>query len=165
MTNPYTQLLLDALGDRDAIEVLAETPSRLRDLTTSVDDAKLRRPEREGKWSMLQVAQHLADSELVSAWRYRIAAAQDGTPITAYDQDVWMANLWRGDERLADILAQFEAARAANLALLKRLTPEQWEHAGLHAERGRETIRDMSRNIAGHDVVHLRQMERVRTAR
>lgn len=160
----YTESLLALLGDRDPIAVFQETPSRLRELTTSVDDATLRRPEREGKWSMLQVAQHFADSELVVGWRYRAISAQDGAPVTAYDQDAWMSSLWRGDEPLEDVLAQFEAIRAANLLLLARLTPEQWEHAGMHSERGREPMPLFVKTIAGHDLVHLRQMERVREA-
>jgi hypothetical protein len=160
----YAESLYAALADRDPIAVFQETPARLRQLTTSVDDAALRRAERDGKWSMLQVAQHLADSELVVGWRYRLISAQDGATITAYDQDQWVSSLWRGDERLADVLDQFEALRAANLRLLSRLTPEQWEHAGLHEERGREPMRPFVRLIAGHDVVHLRQVERVRAA-
>lgn len=160
----YTKALLDILGDRDPLEVLRSTPARLREVATSVDDARLRQAEAPGKWSMLQVAQHLADSELVCAWRYRLAIAQDGSPISPYDQDLWVANLWRGDERVEDVLAQFEGARATNVRLLSRLTPEQWQHAGMHAERGRETVQHQSRIIAGHDLVHLRQMERVRTS-
>jgi hypothetical protein len=113
---------------------------------------------------MLQVVQHLADSEIVCGWRYRLALAQDGSPIAGYDQDLWMSQLWRGDERLDDVLAQFDGVRAANVRLLARLTPEEWERAGLHAERGRETVRHMARLFAGHDLVHLRQLERVRKA-
>src|SRR5882724_12044886 len=125
----YAESLYAALADRDPIAVFQETPARLRQLTTSVGDAALRRAEREGKWSMLQIAQHLADSELVVGWRYRLISAQDGAPVTAYDQDQWVSSLWRGDERLDDVLAQFEALRAANLRLLARLTPAQWKHA------------------------------------
>jgi hypothetical protein len=158
----YTKALLDILGDRDPLAVLRATPARLREIATSVDDDRLRRAEGPGKWSMLQVAQHLADSELVCAWRYRLAVAQDGAPITPYDQDIWMATLWHGDERIDDVLAQFDVARTANLRLLSRLTPEEWQHAGLHAERGRETVRHQATLAAGHDLVHLRQIERVR---
>jgi hypothetical protein len=158
----YTKALIDILGDRDPLDVLRATPDRLRAIATSVDDDRLRRVEGPGKWSMLQVTQHLADSELVCAWRYRLAIAQDGSPITGYDQDLWMATLWHGDERIDDVLAQFAGARAANVRLLSRLTPEEWQHAGLHSERGRETVRHQATLAAGHDLVHLRQIERVR---
>lgn len=160
----YAESLFAALGDRDPLAVMRETPARLRELTTSVDDATLRRPEREGKWSMLQVAQHLADAELVVGWRYRSIAAQDGAPITSYDESSWVQSLWRGDEKLEDVLAQFAAIRAANVRLFERLNDEQWEHAGIHSERGKESVRYMYRLTGGHDVVHLRQVERIRAA-
>ena len=160
----YTKALLDKLGNRDPLEVLAETPADVRSLIESVDDATLRRPEREGKWSMLQVAQHLADVELVVGFRYRMPVAQDNPPLQGYDQDLWVQKLWRGDEAIADVLAQFEPIRAANLRFLRQLRPEEWQRAGLHAERGPESVRHTARLAAGHDLVHRAQLRRVRDA-
>ena len=72
----YVASILKALGSRDALEVLAETPAALRlavsGLTASQDGA----PERAGKWSVRHVVQHLADSELVGAFRFRMILAQ-----------------------------------------------------------------------------------------
>jgi hypothetical protein len=39
--------------------------------------------------------------------------------------------------------------RAANLALRNSLTPEEWGRAGVHAERGRESVRDLAAYSAG----------------
>ena len=55
----------------------------------------------------------------------------------------------------------FRAAREANLALLKSLTPEQWKYYGMHSERGQETIEHTVRMLAGHDLNHLQQIERI----
>jgi hypothetical protein len=51
--------------------------------------------------------------------------------------------------------------REANLALYKSLAPEQWKHHGLHAERGEETLEHIARLMAGHDLNHLHQIERI----
>ena len=56
-------------------------------------------------------------------------------------------------------------AREGNLALLKSLTPEQWKHHGMHAERGVETIEHIVRMMAGHDLNHLGQVERIVAAK
>ena len=56
---------------------------------------------------------------------------------------------------------QFRVVREANLALLKSLAPEQWKHHGMHAERGEESIEHIVRMIAGHDINHTRQVERI----
>jgi len=51
--------------------------------------------------------------------------------------------------------------REANLALLKSLSPDQWKHYGQHAERGQESIEHIVRMVAGHDVNHIQQIERI----
>jgi hypothetical protein len=51
--------------------------------------------------------------------------------------------------------------REGNLALLRSLDPEQWQHYGMHSERGRETIEHIARMFAGHDLNHLQQIEKI----
>jgi hypothetical protein len=51
--------------------------------------------------------------------------------------------------------------RKANLSLLNSLTPEQWSHYGVHSERGKETIEHIVSLMAGHDLNHLQQIERI----
>lgn len=55
----------------------------------------------------------------------------------------------------------FRVLREANLDLLKSLTPEQWQQHGMHSERGQETIEQIVRMTAGHDINHLQQVERL----
>jgi DinB superfamily len=58
-------------------------------------------------------------------------------------------------------LEQFRVLRDGNLALLASLTPEQWKHHGVHSERGQESIEQIVRMFAGHDINHLQQIERI----
>src|ERR1035437_2507149 len=46
-----------------------------------------------GKWSIRQIAAHLADAELVGAHRLRQVIAEDNPTLIAYDQDAWTKNL------------------------------------------------------------------------
>jgi hypothetical protein len=43
--------------------------------------------------------------------------------------------------------------------MLRSLKSEQLEHFGIHSERGKESIAQMVRMIAGHDINHLQQLE------
>lgn len=163
----YTAGLLRMLGDRDPLDVLRETPARLRRAAASVAPDRLNIPEAPGKWSMGQVLMHLEDSELVGAHRYRMALAEDRPPIVGYDQDRWVARLHPGAGSVADVegcLEVFETVRRANVRLLARLSPADFARAGLHAERGEESVGHMMRLYAGHDLVHLRQLDRIRAA-
>lgn len=76
----YTAALLDTLGSRDPFEVLRATPGAIRQTLSECSAAELAEPERPGKWSMHQLVQHLADSELVGAFRFRMILAHDRPP-------------------------------------------------------------------------------------
>lgn len=160
----YARGLLARLGERDVFAVLDATPAALRAAFDGVDEGAIRRPEKPGKWSMIDVAHHLADSDMVVGVRVRMIVAQDEPPITAYDQDLWSQKLRYRNAALADVLAQFDAMRAANLRLARQLTPAELARYGVHSERGGESAGYLIRLQAGHDLVHLDQIARIRRA-
>jgi hypothetical protein len=86
-----------------------------------------------------------------------------GTPIQAYDQDAWVAAGRYSERNPRQCLEVFRVVREANLMLLKSLKPEQWKHHGMHSERGEENIERILHMMAGHDLNHLQQIERILT--
>jgi hypothetical protein len=52
--------------------------------------------------------------------------------------------------------------RRANLRLVERASPEDMARVGVHLERGEETLAHLVRLYAGHDLLHLRQIDRIR---
>lgn len=160
----YVRVLLELLGDRDPLEVMEELPSALRTAVEDMEPEELREPEGPGRWSVLDVVRHLADSELVYRYRMRMIVAQPGSAIPAYDQDAWASGLAYREDDLEETLTELEALRRADLRWIRGLDEEELERYGEHAERGRESVRDIVRLLAAHDLVHRRQIERVRTA-
>jgi uncharacterized damage-inducible protein DinB len=160
----YVTAVLELLGDRDSVAVLRETPAALRQAIRGLSPQQLGRPEREGKWSIGQILQHLADSEIVWAWRMRVILAQDRAPLTGYDQDVWAARLNYAEADPSDAIELFSVLRRANVRLLERASLDDLKRVGVHAERGEESLEHLRRLYAGHDLLHLRQIERVRRA-
>ncbi len=161
----YVTAILDLLGERDARDVLSSTAGRLRDMVTGRAPQELLDPEAPGKWSATEVLQHLADSDLVWAYRLRMVIAEDRPTLVGYDQDRWAARLWYRDTTPKEALEQFAWLRVLNLRLLSRLTPEDLGRVSIHSERGEETAAHMIRLYAGHDLVHLRQLERILASR
>ena len=160
----YTAALLAALGSRDPLEQMAETPSALREAVAGLTREQDGTPERPGKWSVRQVVQHLADSELVGGFRFRMVLAHDAPELPGYDQDLWANRLGYKDSDMATALDDFEFLRNLNLRLLRRATPEDMKRVMRHAERGDEPLGYMIQLYAGHDVVHMRQIARIRKA-
>jgi hypothetical protein len=160
----YVQALLDILGDRDPFEVLRETPDTIRLGVRGMTEAQLSTPEAPGKWSVRQLVQHLADSELVGAFRFRMALAHDAPELPGYDQDAWARALRYENAAIEDALGDFQRLRHSNLRLLTRTTPEERQRPIHHAERGDEPLGHLIKLYAGHDLVHRKQLARIRAA-
>jgi hypothetical protein len=160
-TARYVTALLDLLGDRDPVDVLHDTPDAVRRFVGSVPSPIVTIPEVPGKWSLRDVVQHLADSELVAGFRLRLVLAQDRPPLTGYDQDLWADRLRYHEVDVQDALEQFTVLRRANLRLWANLDQTELMRIGLHSERGEESLGHLRRLYAAHDLLHLRQLERI----
>jgi hypothetical protein len=144
--------------------VLREMPSALSRAIEGLSPRQLRQPEHPGKWSIGQILQHLADSEIVWAWRMRLILAQDRPPLTGYDQDLWAERLHYDHADPSEALELFVVLRRANLRLVQQASPDDLRRTGVHLERGEESLEYLRGLYAGHDLLHLRQIERVRRA-
>jgi hypothetical protein len=160
----YVDALLGLLGSQDPVDVLGKTPAELERFFASVPAQILTIPEASGKWALRDVMAHLADSELVGGFRLRMVLAHDRPPLHGYDQDLWADRLRYTDVDVRDALEQFTVLRRANLRLWQNLSPADLLRVGLHNERGEESLGHMRRLYAGHDLLHLRQLERIRKA-
>jgi hypothetical protein len=158
----YVAGLLDLLGDDDPVAVLRQTPAVLQQFLDTVSAEIVATPEAPGKWSIREVVQHLADSELVGGFRLRMVLAHDRPPLAGYDQDLWASRLRYRDADVRDALEQFTAIRRANVRIWEDLSPADLVRVGIHGERGEESLEHMRRLYAGHDVLHRRQLERIR---
>jgi len=156
----YIQRITAHVEGKQPLAVLAATAKKLERRIKGVPAGKLRKRPAADKWSIGEIVAHLADAEIVIGFRLRMVLGAPGTPITAYDQDSWVTSGHYEKRDPRKSLELFRVVREANLALLKSLTAEQWKHYGMHSERGQETVEHIVRMTAGHDLNHLRQIER-----
>jgi len=161
----YIGGLLDLLGDTDPVLVLREMPAALDRFLATVPAQIVTSPEAPNKWSIRDVVQHLADSELVGGFRLRMVLSHDRPQLTGYDQDRFANRLRYHEVDVQDALQQFTVLRHANVRLWQDLSPADLARVGLHGERGEESLEKMRRLYAGHDLLHLRQLDRIRASR
>ncbi|MGA2355409.1 MAG: DinB family protein [Terriglobales bacterium] len=157
----YTQRILANAEGQDPIKVQSATPKKLARLIKGISLAKLRKRPAPEKWSVAEILAHLADVEIVIGWRMRSILGNPGTPVQAYNQNAWVIAGHYEKRNPAKSIELQRTLREANLALLKSLSPDQWKHFGQHAERGQESIELIVRMVAGHDLNHIRQIERI----
>lgn len=163
-TQEYITALLEFLGDREPLAVFEETGAKLLTLTGGLSDRQLRIPEKPGKWCVLDVVWHLADVEIVLGLRYRTTVAEPGSTVAAFNQDAWVKELGYRSRSLRDALEDFARVRQVNLRFLKGLPSASFARFAVHQERGKETLEDMLRLYAAHDLYHLYQIDRIKTA-
>jgi hypothetical protein len=157
----YTQRIIANAQGQDPIKVQSTTSKKLARMVNGIPTAKLRKRPAPDKWSVAEILAHLADVEIVVGWRMRSILGNPGTPIQPFDQDIWVTSGHYEKRDPRKSIEQHDVVRKANLALLKSLSPDQWKHYGQHAERGQESIEHIVRMIAGHDINHIQQIERM----
>ena len=157
----YSTRLLSYSADKDPLEVLASTPARIGALLAGRSAQDLHWSPAPQRWSVAQIVAHLSDAEVVGAYRFRMVLAQSGTPLQAFDQDAWAREMKYERRDAHASLALFTAVRRSLLALLDGITDAELERYGMHAERGKESVRHLISLYAGHDLNHLGQIERL----
>lgn len=154
--NPYA----DDLGGLDPLRALSETPQRIRALVEKWPADRWERSYAPGKWSARRVLVHLAQTELALTTRARFAASQDGYAAQAFNQDAWLELDDHADGPTA--LDAYTALRRLNIAMFTGLSPAQRRRTFSHPEYGDLTPEWIAAQLAGHDIHHLKQLERIR---
>ena len=141
------------------MDLMRETPRRLRELAERLGPAGLEHSLGPGKWPAKSILSHLADCEIVFAFRLRQTLAMDDHLIQPFDQERWA--LPYDSMSAQHALKVFTSVRGWNLAFIKALTAEDLTRKVTHPERGEMTMNTILETIAGHDNNHLRQLEKI----
>ncbi len=157
--NPYASYL----NGQDPIPVLSRTAERIRILTANLTTAQVDTHPAPRKWSIREIAAHLADCEIVFSFRLRQTLApslsQPHHIIQPFDQDVWATRY--GAYQFEPAVALFQAARNWNLLFLTTVSHDDRRRRTTHPERGTMPFWTIVETIAGHDINHLQQIERL----
>lgn len=117
-----------------------------------------------GKWSIRQIIAHLADCELVGAYRFRLILAEDNPAILRFDEKAWAANLDYTRRKPKQSLETFRRLRTENYDLLHGVPESAFARTGNHNVDGVVTLEAMVRDFAEHLESHARAMQEIRDA-
>ncbi|MGH9529259.1 MAG: DinB family protein [Terriglobales bacterium] len=155
--NPYASFL----GDRDPIEMMASTSTQLARISETLGTKRMEHSPAPGKWNAREIICHLADCELVFAFRLRQTLAENSHVVQPFDQERWAAQY--SSYPAAEAMAAFSAIRQWNLSLIRNLPREAFAKKVTHPERGEMMFKTIVETMAGHDINHLRQLEAIAT--
>lgn len=138
-------------------------PKKLAAAVSGLPDKVLRYKPAPDKWCILEIVAHLADVEIIYAYRMRQMMADKKPVIAPIDQDDWAKSLGYMQAAPAELVAQYGLNRHHNLRLLRRLKPADLSRSAYHPERETNVdLEDMVQRLAKHDANHLEQIERLK---
>ncbi len=155
--NPYAKYL----EGRDPLAVAAATPAKVASLVRGVSPRQLAKRPAPGKWSVQEIISHLADTEMVMCCRARWIAFEEHPTLVPFDQDRWAAGRAREKEALSETIERFRLLRRSQMRLFRNASGQELERTGMHPERGEVTLREQLETLAGHDLNHLAQIQRL----
>ena len=157
----YKSRILKLMEGKDAVAVQRETAAKLAKLVEGASGDQLARRPAPDKWSVSEILVHLAEAEVSCFWRYRQMIEHNGSTIIPFDQDLWYKLGEYGSRDPQESLQLFRLMRDANLRMFDQLAPEHWQRGGVHTERGPMTLADLARQMAGHDINHVAQVQKL----
>jgi hypothetical protein len=143
-----------AAPEGDALTLLQAQLGEVTALYAGLSEAQGTYRYAAGKWTLKDLIQHLSDAERIFAYRCLRFGRGDATPLPGFDEDAYAAAAGAEDRSVADLLADFRAARAASLTLFRSLPEAAWGRQG--TSNGRViTARCLPYICLGHAAHHL----------
>jgi len=135
-------------------------PADLRAITEAISEDDLRKTYRQGGWNVRQIVHHIADSHLNSYIRFKWALTEENPVIKAYDEADW-ADLADSKSAPIDLSIDFlDSLHKRWVALLTRLTEQQWDRTFQHPETGRTLTLKWTLGLyawhGNHHLAHIR---------
>jgi hypothetical protein len=153
--NPYEKFL----DGRPVEEILHDTMNKIPSFLAQIGVERSQRPPAPGKWSPAEIIAHLADCEIVFAFRLRQTLAEDSHTIQPFDQEKWAVTY--GGITAGQALGVFTSVRRWNIRLIKDALPAAANRPVTHPERGAMTFQTIVETMAGHDLNHIAQLQRI----
>ena len=145
------------------LDAAEQSPKQVAAAVSGLPEKTLHYKPAPDKWCILEVLGHLADVEIVYAYRLRQMLADKKPVIAPMDQDDWARNLGYLDTPPAELIALYGLNRHANLRLLRRLKSADLEKSAFHPEIQKNvTVAHLIESIATHGANHLEQIERLK---
>lgn len=145
------------------LDAAEKSPKLLAAAVAGLPETTLRyKPSPDG-WSIREIVGHLADIEIVYAFRIRQMLADDKPVIAPMDQNAWARSLGYMDTPVPELVALFGVNRHHNLRLIRGVQAVDLIKAAYHPELKRDvTLEEMVLKLDQHSASHLEQIEKLK---
>ena len=108
-----------------------------------------------GRWSVLEVVCHLADTDANIAHRIKRVLSEERPVFDRVKPEQLVAALAYHDRDIKEELGVFDLSRRQIGRILRASPPEAWERMGIVGDRGNRTVNQMINGAVEHLTHHL----------
>lgn len=152
-TTPYSF----HLEGRDPLATMSESASRFEKLAGTFSAERYAAPIAPGKWTIVQILTHLAQTEIALGSRARYALSTPDYASQNFDQDRWLR--WDSGLTGPQALQTLVTLIRMNHAMYSGLSPAELDTRFTHPEYGAISVDWILHQQAGHHLHHLKQLE------
>ena len=152
---PYALGYINQISaEQDPLAALRSQPQEIHAIFNRLSEVQAEKPYADGKWSLKEMLLHQIDSERIFAYRALRFARADNQDLHGFDQDEYVASSNANARLIASLLAEYDAVRAATIALFDTFGEAELNRRGT-ANGGPATVRALLYIIPGHERHHL----------
>lgn len=156
-TNEYSKYFgryVRNVAEGDIIETLQRQGKEICRLISQLDEEAAEHAYQPGKWTIKQVAGHLADADRIFAYRALRIARGDVTPLSGFDENLYVAAARFNDYPVDFHEENLATARHSSLMLFQSFSDEESRRMGT-ASGFPISVRALAYVIAGHERHHI----------
>ena len=142
----------------DYIRRIEKLPEKLTAAVRGLSDNQLDTPTGEGKWTIRQIAHHIADANINAYSRMKLIVTEEKPILKPYDQDQWASLADSKNGRIDPTLTLIQGLHERWLVFLRSLSEASWTREGIHLENGKVTLGDVLRIYSNHGETHVQQI-------
>jgi len=142
--------------NKQLIEEFVACGPRLREAVAGLNSEDVTARPGPGKWSILELVIHLADSDAIAIDRMKRILTEENPPLLYADEAAYVDRLCSHDQSLDDALTLIEVSRRQFARVLRKLPDDAFARRGTHNRRGAMTVGEMVKDYIGHVNHHLK---------
>ncbi|MCG9972481.1 DinB family protein [Christiangramia crocea] len=139
--------------DAELTDTLEKNTEEISKFLKSLPDEKWRYSYAPGKWSVLEIVQHLIDTDRIFQYRALSFTRNESKSLPGFDHDLYVLNSGAEKRTPSDLINEFRAVRESGLHLFRSFTDDMLARKGIMNDMT-ATARAIGFIMAGHALHH-----------
>lgn len=128
---PFYKSYIDVLGDVELLDMLRRQSVQFPGFIESIPDQLWHHRYLPEKWTVVQVLQHIIDSERIFQYRAFRFSRGDTTVLSGFDQDSYAENSMAERRSKESIIEEYQVVRKSSILLFGTLDQKSLENTGI----------------------------------